>query len=200
MEGQANKGDSFSNKLLVERYVEEYELSHKTLELSTKIIYWSKKGLLLKDSDTLDKAFYLHQLGRFTADNKEKYSFYKQAALFGDVQGQWITGLNYLEGQTRPIKNDSAFYWIKKASDNGYECATKALGDIYYEGKIIKPDTLTAIYYYKKACACYGNRSVLAACDSVIVHYKRNKNLRDTSELGIYSELARSLRQRNLTK
>ena len=201
LERKANKGDASSNKLLVELYSEEYSagLMHMDNKISDKIIFWSKKGLQLKDADSTDKYIYLMQLGDFSNDKKEKYSYYKQAALYGCTEAQWIIGLYYLEGRKDVPKNDSAFYWINKAANDNVN-AINMLGNIFSQGKILKADTLLGLYYYKKACACFGKSSILSACDSVIAYYKRNKNLKDTSELGIYSELGRNLRKNNGTR
>ena len=202
IERLADKGDITFCDYAVNYYsTHTYKTEQKRQE---KIIKYCKKGLSLKvDTNKFNQAydyadFYRELANSPLINKKDKYLYYQQGAKYNDNESQWIIGLYYLEGTGGQIKNDSALYWFNKASngnDNYYgAAATKELANIYYEGKLVKADTMKAVYYYKRACACFGESSDFIACDSVIAFYKKQKNIKDTTELSIYSELERQLR------
>ncbi len=206
-ERQADKGGFQECYDIVDLYTCHEPYTRPTKEQQIKLIKYCKKGIELDtvsgaNYDDMTLAFFYSHLADYTLDIKEKYSYYRKAAKLNDADSQWITGLYYLDGigganidgRGGQIKNDSALYWIKQAYNNGNTQATHFLGNIYLTGKymytdIVKADTSVAIYYYKKACILGDSR--MGSCDSVVSYYKRNKNLKDTTDLSIYSELVK---------
>ncbi len=188
--------------------VVEYYTCHKyyipvTKDQEQKIIKYCIKGLSL-DTAYSERYFFYKELAYYTDKREEQYASYKKAAVLNDGEAQWIVGLYYLEGREKEINNDSALYWLKRAATGNYymygAMANNELGNIYSKGKIVKQDSLTALYYYKKACVCFGNFSNLPACNTVISYYKNKSNSIDTTELAIYTEIARKLNERNSAK
>lgn len=201
LERKADKGDLSSCYDLVELYssCDYYTTDRKMQE---KLYKYSEKGISIAiDTNIYDQNIFYGKFYRelaksaFTA-KRLKYAYYLKAAKFEDNESQWVIGLYYLEGRDGQIQNDSAIYWIEKASKYSAIASTK-MGDIYSDGILVKADTSKAIYYYKKSCACYKESSDLLACEKVISFYKNQKKLKDTTELAIYSELARQLRKHN---
>lgn len=206
LERKADKGGYQECFNIVSLYTCHEPNTRPTKDQQIKLIKYCKKGIALDTNiDEMRLPFFYYHLAEYTQNIKEKYSYYRKAARLNDADAQWISGLYYLEGRggqtiedrSGVIKNDSALYWIKQAEINGHAYAANFLGNIYLTGKyiygdVVKADTLVALYYYKKSCIL-GSRK--EACDSVVSFYKRNKNLKDTSELTIYSELAKHLSQ-----
>lgn len=206
IERKADKGDITFCLYTVIHYTEQtdYKTDKKAQE---KIIKYCKKGLSISiDTNSynpkMDYAIFYRELAKSSLTKKtEKYAYYLKAAEYGDGESQWIASLYYLDGKGGKTDNDSALYWMKKAANgNSYiysSLAEKELGDIFMEGKLVKPDTLIALYYYKKSCACNREYSNLLGCDKVVEFYKKQANLTDTTELAIYEELRRQLSRRN---
>ncbi len=206
LERQAKQGDIQACYQIVDYCVN----GHQNLEdekIQQKIMKYSKMALTLVDtvqSDANDfyRKFFYFQLANSPLIKKEDRNDYNyKSALLGETKAQYKLAVDYYDGHERKPYKDSAFYWYKQTLDgdinqySGYAC--EVVGDMLYNGKYIKQDTLMAIYYYKKACTCYGIYSRPSACDSVIVFYTRQKNLKDTTEIPIYSEFARKRRGYN---
>ncbi len=171
---------------VVSYYHNRYYEESMTKEYSDKIIYWSKEGVA---KDTSQKAYYLNILGSFLNDKKEAYACFAEAARLGNTESEWIQGLNYMEGRTVAINNDSAFYWFSLAAED-YSYAASEIAEMYLDGRLGKKDTVTAIHYYKKACMCYERSSGdERACDFVANYYLK----RDSLESSLYSDKAKVL-------
>ena len=203
LEHRADNGNIEACYSIVDHYSgTHYSSSDKKAQ--EKVVKYAKTGLSIKlDTnyfvDEYYSLFYRELAKSFLSSKPEKYSYYKNAAFYGDGEAQWATSLIYFEGKDGKINNDSAMYWLNKAAIGNnyiYEAAAEnELGDIYTEGKIIKVDSILALYHYKRACACFRQYSNLQACEKVIKFYESKVNLRDTTELSIYKELGRRLRK-----
>jgi TPR repeat protein len=199
LEKRANRGDLNACYSIVEK---ENNYFHKkpNNKQKEKIIKYCIKGIEIDTNYQFGSFFYIN-LAKNISNKSKSYFYYQKAANLNDAEGEWITGLNYLEGHTVITNNDSALYWINRASLNENNLhyaaiASTELGDLYKEGKICKADSLLSLHYYKQACACFENYGYLLACDSVVKYYNEIKNLKDTTEISIYKELARKKRQK----
>ena len=191
---KAQKGDLTSCMSIVDLYSSS-EYKQDNIIVRDKIIKYCKLGLAHGEG-MYDSAFFYNKLAP-RCDKKNMYLNHLKAAQLGNEESQYITGLYYLDGRGGKINNDSAFYWFKKIlnkkeSETNYSAmASKQLGDLYE----IKNDTLTGLYYYKKACACYFRKADISACEKVILYYK-SKNIVDSTELKIYSEIANRIKNK----
>ena len=61
-------------------------------------------------------------------------------------------GRIYYQGEGVPIDYDKAFYWYKKAADQGEAIAQKNLGLLYYYGEGVTQNEAQAKYWFRKAC------------------------------------------------
>ncbi len=208
LERQANRGDIQACHWLVDDYGHGYPNINDD-KIQNRIVKYSKLGLALdtiqSDPNGFDRSFFYLWLAKSRLTKKEdKIYYYYKSATLGDAEAQYVVAIEYYDGHDRKVNKDSALYWYKKAAEGNYSrfsaYACKEVGNMLYTGKFVKKDTLTAIYYYKKSCACYNVYSQVSACDSVLSFYKRQKNLKDTSEIPIYSEFKRRREGYNATK
>ncbi|MBO6117088.1 MAG: sel1 repeat family protein [Bacteroidales bacterium] len=73
---------------------------------------------------------------------------YKLKANEGSAKAQCALGIFYYKGEQGFEKDfDKAFYWIKKAADQGYAFAIYRLGICYLEGKGVASDNEKALEY-----------------------------------------------------
>ncbi len=211
IERKAKRGSVYSCERAVHYYkFKPHSTPNNTFAIE-KIMTFCKLGIAYdtcsnNNCESYKDIFYRELAKSILTKNSEKNYYYLHAAKLGDIESQLQMGYSYMHGTYTKINNDSAIYWIKKASDNNitnyYNTyipythanelsseATKTLGDIYYKGQITTLDISKALYYYKKACACKYESLDISACDSLISFYKKTENIEDSVDLKIYSEL-----------
>lgn len=78
----------------------------------------------------------------------------KTEAEQGDASSQSLLAIMYGLDETSLIKGygySKAFYWHKKAAEQGYASSQYFLGTAYADGKGVRQDYSKAVYWFKKA-------------------------------------------------
>ena len=111
--------------------------------------------------------FVLLFLGSTTAVWGETLSELQQRAESGDSDAQYDLAMRYWEGKEGAPKDDSkAFYWAKKAAEQGNAYAQYTVGQFYLRGFGLKKDRNEAVRWLTVA-KNNGSREAAALLDSI---------------------------------
>ncbi len=146
-----------------------------------KALYWATVGAKLNDPEAIYNLAYL------ITDTVRKFSLEQKAAFLEYTPAMFAMAMYYLD-KPKP-DNDSAFFWLNAAANEGDKNDYKMLGDFYYKGIGTKQDYNMALLYYKKGCAGYIENNT-ACCDSVLWMLK---NRPDTLDLRYWREHAKQV-------
>lgn len=113
----------------------------------------------------------------YKMDNKqEAYSYFKEAAAYGDAEGQYLLGLMDLEGDGVTRNTETGLAWIKKAAEQDYTPAQNKLGFLYLSGRHgVKKDLHKSINYLTEA-AEKGEMNAMLALGMVYSNYSTPRN------------------------
>ncbi|CAG8515138.1 651_t:CDS:1 [Ambispora gerdemannii] len=84
--------------------------------------------------------------------NQRAFFWFKNAALSGNVQGQYVFAHCYEKGKGVTKNQDLAFYWYRRAALNGHQMAQSKTGFCYFDGNGVARNTFTAFEWFYK-CA-----------------------------------------------
>ena len=82
---------------------------------------------------------------------KKAFYWSKQAALQGNVIGQYNTGLMYYNGEGVRKDYSKAFDWYKQAAFQGDTIAKNNIGVMYYEGLGVDKNHVRAFHWFRKS-------------------------------------------------
>lgn len=82
---------------------------------------------------------------------KESFKWYRKAALQGDAEGMYYTGMMYLTGRYVGKDTKNGLKWINKVAETTEKDADVWIGSIYQYPEFGVFDTKKAIEYYNKA-------------------------------------------------
>lgn len=113
----------------------------------------------------------------YKMDNKkEAHSYFKEAADYGDPEGQYLLGLMDLQGDGVTQNTEAGLAWIKKAAEQGYMPAINKLGFLYLSGRHgVKKDIQKSIKYLTEA-AEKGEINAMLALGMVYSNYSKPIN------------------------
>lgn len=167
-----------------------YEESFKMLkELADKgdvraqrnlaIFYYNGKGVkqdLNESSKWFDKA-----------DNTE-YLIVKEKADRGDVVAQYELYFFHKDGKGVKQDNIEAIKWLEKSVDGGYLKAKKVLGNVYFEGKIVKQDYKKAFKIFEEIANSYiGDKYIISDSRSKLGEmYQKGLGVKQDYEKAVY--------------
>lgn len=84
-----------------------------------------------------------------------------------DAREQYYRGLSYIFAKKSDIDYLEGLHWLELAYENGYAPAANVIGDLYDEGKGVRPNPATAHKWYEKAA----DRGVIEAQFKAGVNY-----------------------------
>lgn len=164
LEHEAKRNNLESIDLLTDYYL------NNTHSNNTKALYWVTVGAKFNDPEAL------YNLADLITDSMRIFSLVQKAAFLEYPPAMFAMAVHYLD-EPQP-DNDSAFFWLNGAANEGDKNDYKMLGDFYYKGIGTKQDYNMALLYYKKGCAEYIENNE-ACCDSVLSMLKNKPDTLD---------------------
>lgn len=129
-----------------------------------------RKGM--NDVSAAIAAISLHRSGATPADSVKAIT--QLTRLANDGSGRAHTELAELYGDPNSARNDVtlALQHLEKAAEAGYGPALLRLGDAYFEGHLVEPDTLSALGFYARAlnAGCFTPASTSRMAWSIARH------------------------------
>ena len=125
-EKAALQGDAQSNEQAQRNLAAMYEKGLGVEKSREKAVYWMKAALS-RDPSHEEEEQSSHSL---STDEVNRLVTITNAANDGDVKAQFILGLMYRNGEGVEQDYPSAFFWLKRASDQGHPQATAAIASI----------------------------------------------------------------------
>lgn len=77
--------------------------------------------------------------------------WFRRAALLGNVQGQFVYGIDLLQGSGVPENNAAGIMWVRKAARQGMRSAQRMLGNAYLNGSDVAANYARALYWLRRA-------------------------------------------------
>jgi TPR repeat protein len=118
-----------------------------------KAVYWNKKAAEQGDLYAISRAGICYETAVYPTDSATGYSIddYKTAAVNGDAEAQFYTGLAYERGLGAPQDYEKAAEYYAAAAKKGDAKAQNKLGNCYYNGRGVPQDYGKAVEWYGKA-------------------------------------------------
>jgi uncharacterized protein len=111
------------------------------------------------------------------AQNFDRASrIYRLAATYGHPASQYALGVMAMRGQGMRQQPEQGLRWLLAAAKKRYAPAEAALGDLYWDGDIVRRDRTRAIMWYLLA------RSTTRPGDQPAIYDQLDKMLAETSE------------------
>lgn len=102
-------------------------------------------------------------------DYKAAYESLVSAIMPIEAMDQYNWGVIYLNGQGVEKNSKKAYEWFRKASDKGYDEATRIIGAMYYNGEYVEKSFEKAFQYTMKAAEA-DNAGAMALLGSMYLH------------------------------
>jgi uncharacterized protein len=113
---------------------------------------------------------------KIAPDFERAIRIYRLAATYGHPAAQFALGVMQLKGEGMRQNADQGLRWLMTAARKRYAPAEAKLGDLYWNGEIVKRDRTRAIMWYMLA------QSTTRPADSPEIYDRLDKMLADASE------------------